>query len=822
MFAKIESYLRRVRRRLSRSEWAIRNLGLAPSQGTSEEPGLLMIQIDGLARTQLEKAISQGRMPFLRRLMRRNGYQLHNFYPGLPSTTPAVQAELFYGVRSAVPAFCFLDRAQQNLSVMFNAACAKEREAVCAAQADGLLQGGSSWSNIYTGGAGQHESHFCIASNGLADMWRTGKIRNIFVFSLLQLPAALRIFGLLCLEFGAAVRAAIQGIRKGRRPRFELTMVISRVFVATGLRELIRIGGNVDLARGLPIVQVNFVGYDEHAHRRGPGSRFALRSLRAIDRTIKSLWREAQKSTRRDYSVWIYSDHGQEHTRSFALEREGGVERIVRELYDQIRVQDASVTKSPRSAPRPEPEGPRAWHRRTHRGTPEYFVSSPDQPFVLAAMGPVAHLYFKEPLTAAHQRELAFRLVHEGAVPGVLLRQPDGSATWLHARGEAKIPDEIEPLLVLHSPAIRAEIARDISLWLAHPHSGDLVLIGWSPWDEPWTFAPESGAHGGFGPEETGGFALLPAYTRLPSGTEAFIRPSALRTAALHHLGRGSIPAWKALARPERQFRLMSYNIHGCSGMDGRVSPRRIARVIREQMPDIVALQEVDMGRRRSRAEDQAAIIARELGLHAVFCPTVTRGEEHYGHALLSHWPIEVVKRARLPADPHGWWNEPRAAIWARVQAAGVTINVVTTHLGLGIRERELQMRALLGPEWIGGILEHEPVLLCGDFNMLPNSVPYRIASERLRDAQLLPANHKPVNTFSSLQPILRIDHLFVSKHFEPHSIIAVRNDLTRVASDHLPLLAELGVASASAGTSKPKRRSAKGRTPPARSAASA
>src|SRR5438128_2787410 len=107
MFAKIESYIRQGRRRLSRSEWAIRHLGLTPSEGTSESPGLLLIQIDGFSRTQLERAMVRGRTPFLRRLVQTNGYDVHTFYPGLPSTTPAVQAELFYGVHAAVPAFSF-------------------------------------------------------------------------------------------------------------------------------------------------------------------------------------------------------------------------------------------------------------------------------------------------------------------------------------------------------------------------------------------------------------------------------------------------------------------------------------------------------------------------------------------------------------------------------------------------------------------------------------------------------------------------------------------------------------------------------------------
>jgi endonuclease/exonuclease/phosphatase family metal-dependent hydrolase len=811
MFAKIEAFFRQARRKLSRSEWAIRHLGLAPREGTAEEPGLLMIQIDGLARTQLERALAQGRMPFLRRLLRRNGYQVHNLYPGLPTTTPAVQAELFYGVRSAVPAFYFLERTRLELSAMFTPSCAKSREATCAAQAHGLLEGGSSWSNIYTGGAGQHESHFCIASNGLSDMWRTGKIRNIFVFSLLHLPALLRIFGLLFVEFGAALRAALIGIRHGRRPGPEFGLILSRVFIATGLRELIRIGGRIDVTRGLPIVHANFVGYDEHAHRRGPGSRFALRSLRGIDRAIKGLYREAHKSRRRDYSVWIYSDHGQEHTRSFALEFPGGVERMVRELYDEMRAATPAPA-APSEGTKPQSEGPRAWHRRKYQ-RPQYFVSSPDQPFVLAAMGPVGHLYFKEPLDADARRIFAGRLVRERGVPGVVYRTAAGELRWVHPEGEARVPEDVPALLQRHPESLRLEIARDCVTWLQHPDAGDLVLLGWSPQGPAWTFAPENGAHGGLGPEETRGFALLPAGTRLPPGTEDFIRPSALRQAALHHVGRSSLPAWQAVARHDSHLRLMTYNTHGCGGMDGRVSPRRIARAIREQMPDIVALQELDLGRRRSRSEDQAAIIAAELGMHVVFCPTLTRGSEHYGHALLSHWPVEVIRRARLPTDPNGWWDEPRSAIWARIQVGPQIVNVVTTHLGLGVKERELQMRALLGPEWLGPVLEREPVLLCGDFNALPGSLPYRLATERLRDVQLLGDEPKPVNTFSSMQPMVRIDHVFASDHFVRDSVLAVRNDLTRVASDHLPLLVDLRVGAAAGDTATTTRSQAAERT---------
>jgi len=808
MFAKLEATLHRWRRRISRSEWAIRHLGLTPSEGTSEAPGLLLIQIDGFGRGQFDRALKAGRMPFLHRLLTREGYHLHTFYPGLPTTTPAVQAELYYGVRSAVPAFSYFDRALKKLGRMWDPEWAKAREEACAKEAEGLLKGGSSWSNIYTGGASQWESHFCAASIGFGDMWRTKKIRNIFVFIVLHLTAAFRIAGLLLVEFFVALVEMIKAIASGRRPDKELMLLLSRVFVGVGLRELLTISGQIDVARGLPIVHINFVGYDEEAHVRGPGSRLAHYSLRGIDRAIKHIARAAHRSTRRDYAVWIFSDHGQEGTHSFPDHVPGGVEAVLRQCLDISQQHDpAWRNQSQVWGPSTFLSRGRFNQARIERArVGDQLTEAEARTFTVAAMGPVAHVYFAEPKTDEQRRALAQRLVKQGMIPGVFLRTQDGAITWFHERGESRVPDEVAPLLT-HPEPMRATIARDLAYFCSTPNVGDLMLVGWSPWvATPWSFAPERGAHGGFGPNETQGFALLPAHTPLPEGTEHFIRPAALRTAALYHIGRCESPACRTIAAPRTELRLMTYNVHGCSGMDGRVSPRRVARVIRGEMPDIVALQEVDLGRRRSRAEDQGAIIARELGMQVVFCPTITRNEEHYGHALLSRWPIEVVNRMRLPHDPTSWWQEPRSALWVRIDVNGRMVNVITTHLGLGPRERVLQVQALFGPEWIGGIPATEPVLLCGDFNALPGSAPYRLAAAKLRDAQTTVGGHRPLGTFSSTQPLVRLDHIFGSAHFERQRVHVVRNDLTRVASDHLPLVADLRIGTGAGDTSTTTR----------------
>ncbi len=810
MFAKVESYYRRFRQRTSHREWAARRQHAAA--GTGEKPGLLLIQVDGLSRTQLERAVNARRMPFLRRLIRREGATVHNFYPGVPSTTAAVQAELYYGVRAAVPAFSFYNRIKQCHGVMCSPDWAKEAESACAAQAEGLLQGGSSWSNIYTGGATQEESHFCAASIGLGDLWRTGKIGNIFMFILLHPFSTLLLTGLILVELLLALGDLVAGLFRGEKFLPELMLVISRMFVAVGVRELVTMGAAVDVTRGLPVVHVNFVGYDEQAHRRGPGSAYAHWSLLGIDRAIRKLYHAAENSPRRDYEVWIFSDHGQERVRSFDLEVPGGIEAVIRSALELAQQKDSAWRRRSQRRPLPNWWRPRLtaekqlarWNRDSHL-TPEEEAT-----FTVAGIGPVGHVYFAHPLDLEKRRALARRLVDTGKVPGVLAKQEDNSVVWFHAGGETPVPGPAAVALLAPQPKeLREELAEDLATLARHPNSGDLLLLGWSPGTPTWTFAPERGAHGGIGLEETRGFVLLPRRTRLPAGCEHHIRPAALRAAALSLLERAPLAPVQPVpfAGETLALRVLTYNTHGCAGMDGRISPRRIARVIAAHDPDIVALQELDLGRRRSRAEDQAAIIAQLTGLHVVFCPTVTREDEHYGHALLSRWPIEVVKRAFLPAAPGGWWPEPRAALWARIGIGARQVNVITTHLGLGLEERRLQMAALVGPEWIGGIPEDEDIVLCGDFNAPPGSAPYRVAARKLRDAQHSLKGHRPQGTFSSTQPFTRLDHIFTSPAFVPERIVVVRNRVTRVASDHLPLVVDYAIGPAAVGT--PERISA-------------
>jgi len=240
-----------------------------------------------------------------------------------------------------------------------------------------------------------------------------------------------------------------------------------------------------------------------------------------------------------------------------------------------------------------------------------------------------------------------------------------------------------------------------------------------------------------------------------------------------------------------RTIRVMSYNVHRCVGTDRVLSPERIAKVIQACNPDIVSLQELDVRRARTGGVDQAAEIARMLGMEMHFHPAYQVQDEHFGDAIFTALPNRLVRRGGLPAPIRRRELERRGALWVEVETPAASLQVVNTHLGLLAIERSIQVDALLGHEWLGDPLCHKPVLLMGDFNAVPRSRAYRRLVRHLKDAN---AGRKHGATFPSRFPFLRLDHIFMSGNITVHSIAPVRNGATAVASDHLPLVADIEI----------------------------
>jgi endonuclease/exonuclease/phosphatase family metal-dependent hydrolase len=239
-------------------------------------------------------------------------------------------------------------------------------------------------------------------------------------------------------------------------------------------------------------------------------------------------------------------------------------------------------------------------------------------------------------------------------------------------------------------------------------------------------------------------------------------------------------------------LRVATYNVHGCRGMDRRRSEQRIAEVIAALDVDVIGLQELDLNRRRSAGVDQAALIADQLGWYRYFHPALRVGDEHYGDAILSRYPMRLRQARELPSVTTRVCPETRAAIWMEVATPRGAVQVINTHLGLGRRERFMQAQLLAGPEWLGSVATGDPLILMGDFNSLPGSPPYQLLARQLRDVRSLVTPSPRLRTFPTRFPSLAVDHIFVNERFPVNSVTVVRNARTRIASDHFPLVADL------------------------------
>lgn len=236
----------------------------------------------------------------------------------------------------------------------------------------------------------------------------------------------------------------------------------------------------------------------------------------------------------------------------------------------------------------------------------------------------------------------------------------------------------------------------------------------------------------------------------------------------------------------------MTYNTHSCVGTDGKTSPRRIADVIMEYAPDIVALQELDIGLNRTGSIDQAQFIADQIKMDYHFHPTLFIEEGQYGNAILTHFPMNVVRARLLPGLPGHTRLEKRGALWVEIVIGTKPVQVVVVHMGLNRAERLAQAMELTGSEWLTSSQCRGPVILCGDLNSPPGSRVHKLFRTCLRDAHGCAG---PQATWPGKFPFIRLDYIYVSENVAVLDCARLRSPLTRLASDHLPLLARLRIA---------------------------
>lgn len=222
-------------------------------------------------------------------------------------------------------------------------------------------------------------------------------------------------------------------------------------------------------------------------------------------------------------------------------------------------------------------------------------------------------------------------------------------------------------------------------------------------------------------------------------------------------------------------IRIISYNIHGCVGLDKKHAPNRIAAVIRDMQPHIVGLQEVDTHSIEESSLDQLEYLAKKTRMEAVAGPTLARRVGHYGNALLTRFPILAVRKIDLSVPG----REPRGAIDVDLDVGGTSLRVLVTHFGLKAYERREQLRALL-PR----VCEEpaRPCVLLGDFN------EWSGRGEVIRELDHIFGPSAAVPSFPSWWPILSLDRIWVRPRAAVQSCRAFVSLGSRIASDHLPV----------------------------------
>ncbi|MFW6255477.1 MAG: endonuclease/exonuclease/phosphatase family protein [Candidatus Sumerlaeota bacterium] len=790
MFIGLESMIRSAGRWLSPATWLTKIMHLPVSEEGDAERGLIMIQVDGLARRQFEKALDKNRMPFVKSLIDSGESRLYSMYSGQPASTPGVQGETMYGVKGIVPAFDFYDREEEREFRMYDSECAKTIESRLQQKAESLLKGGSGYSNIYAEGAA--EAHFSAAEMGPADIIRSQSFFKQVLYVLFNIPIIFRIVALMLVEVGLGLFDFFKGALKGQSFRMELMFVPSRVAICILLRELVVLGVSMDAARGLPIIYANFLGYDEQSHRRGPSSAFAHWVLEGIDHSIRRIAKSARQSRYRDYDIVVFSDHGQEAVQSFGFAEGRSVEDAVKEALGYAHGPEPGKSKTGVRQIR---------HNLLKSGLLRKILpakeeeDSKEEPIV-TAMGPLGHVYLHEkPKGFDEQDAMANKLVHDAGIPLVMAVTKDSEIYAWNRHGRYRLPEEIGSILGSDHPFLE-ELRDDLPAICTHVNAGDFVISGWQMDRLPLSFPLENGAHAGPGPEETHAFVVLPTDMKTPNLSEqGYLRPKDLRQSALIALGREADESAEAMmddeeASDRRHLRILTYNIHSCVGADGKSSPARIAQIIAHEKPDIVALQEVDVGRERTYHSHQAKKIAHYLQMDYQFHAIIELVEEKYGDAILSRLPMSLIRKGKLPGARPDSKSEPRGAIWVEVRLGGHRFQIINTHLGLSARERINQAREL-EEEWIKPASKHGPVILCGDMNAGPRSKVCGIFGETLRDVAADEPNRKIHRTFPMRMPMGQIDHFFIDPTRQVRHMKCVRSRQSLVASDHLPLVAD-------------------------------
>lgn len=227
------------------------------------------------------------------------------------------------------------------------------------------------------------------------------------------------------------------------------------------------------------------------------------------------------------------------------------------------------------------------------------------------------------------------------------------------------------------------------------------------------------------------------------------------------------------------EIKAVTYNIRNCLGMDGKVDLPRIALVLKSMNADVIALQEVDMGRPRTLLVKQANALARLLDMGCVYGEAIQYNPGSFGNAILSRFPINSFINHRLPAP-----QPQRVMMEVHLDINGQIIRFFNTHLELNRSLRLEQIKDFIVP-----LIESSdtPAILAGDFNETPEDLGVKYLTHYLTDS-FIANSGLLIHTFISNQPTERMDYIFLNEGLQA---LDYRIQYAE-ASDHLPVFSKI------------------------------
>ncbi|MDW5598292.1 phage holin family protein [Conexibacter stalactiti] len=503
----------------------------------SETPGLLFLEIDGLAHEVLRRALRDGNAPALAHWVHDGSHRLERWETDWSSQTGACQAGILHGDNHDMPAFRWWEKDRGKAIVTNHPRDAAELERRHS-DGRGLLHAdGASRANILSGDA----PHSMLTMSTVLDRKRQGRLGQDY-FAYFASPYGVALTFMRCLgEIVSEKASAIQQKRRDVRPRIDRggSYPLMRAFGTVIQLDLQVAAVTADVLAGRPVVYTTFLAYDEVAHHSGVERPDTLAVLRRVDRAIARI-ASAVEHAPRPYELVVLADHGQSQGATFLQRYDESLEQLVRRVVENGEAKVAAATAESDESrgqlragiaelgTRPGVTG-RAAKALADRQEKAQLPPGEEPPEIaVMASGNLGLISFpreqgRVTLEQIEQRRpgLLDELRNHDGIGFVLVRSERDGAVALGPRGRHLLDRGVvegEDPLAPFGPRAADHVRRTDGF----SHCPDIVVNSryWSAVDEVAAFEELVGSHGGLGGAQALPFVLHPASLLWPDGDQ--------------------------------------------------------------------------------------------------------------------------------------------------------------------------------------------------------------------------------------------------------------------------------------------------------------